>query len=100
MAIKSKNVVQMAKKGLLREAELLDDMSFTLETTVPPFGGSWLKHTITPQDEPYKLLMFLTELKKVGEIFNMFNLTKDSNSRLYNIPRDIYAVDESSGSLV
>jgi hypothetical protein len=90
MAIKSKNVVQMAKKGLLREAELLDDLSFTLETTVPPFGGSWSKHKITPQDEPYNLLVFLTDLKKAGEICNMFNLTKDSNSRLYNIPKELY----------
>lgn len=94
MAMKKRNVVEMARAGLLKDAELKEDMSFTLESTFPRVTGNWLKHTIGPKDEPYELLLFLTELKKPGEVFDMFDLTDDETSRLYSIPKEIYEEQE------
>ncbi len=90
MAITKRHVVELARAGLLKDAELTSDLSFTLETSLPGFFGVWTKHTISQKDEPYELLLYLTDLRKPGEVIDMFDLTDDKTSRLYAIPKELY----------
>ena len=90
MTMDKQNIVEMARAGLLKEVEMKDDMTFTLESTIPRYSWKWTKHTIEPGSASYALLQFLTRIKNPGEIFNMFDLTKDESSRLYAIPKELY----------
>ena len=85
-----KNVVEFAHLYLLREAELKEDLSLTLETTLPRPNIPWTKQIISPTDDAYDLIIFLADLQKPGEIFNMYRLKDSIDSRLHKIPKDLY----------
>lgn len=89
--MEKKDIVDLGRFGLLREASLQPDGSFTLEAMVPrlPFHT----YTIPANTETHELLLFLTDLKTPGSIFNMFELANDKSSRLYRIPKELYEED-------
>ncbi len=91
--ITKRDIVEMGRHGLLKEVELLEDLSFSLETS-PPRHAHWTKRTISKDSDIYELLKFLSQAAKPGDTVNIIRLAFDKQSRLYSIPKEIYDENE------
>ncbi len=77
-------LLAMARAGLIKEVEMKDDSTITVETSIPRFGAPWSKHIFSEQDDCYQPLLKLSNLKEPGDVFNMQTLAANKQSVLYS----------------
>lgn len=81
--MKNRELLAMARSGFVKEVEMKEDRTLTVETTIPRFSAHWSKHTVSKDVECYQLLLRLCNLQEPGDVFDMQTLAVDKESPLY-----------------